>query len=115
MWLGECLHSVCVRAVLVCVAQGVHRIQSCLIPALGLVKSVCHLKKETNAGVTGRGGNGLSGDVGVADCRPVLFQIPSLLGAGTSRDPGLSCSGAGSRARSPGCRVEKWILCKVPS
>ncbi|XP_040423287.1 mediator of RNA polymerase II transcription subunit 12-like protein isoform X12 [Cygnus olor] len=33
-----------------------------------------------------RGRNGLSGDAGVADCCPVLLQIPALLGASTSSD-----------------------------
>lgn len=57
------------------VARGIYRTQSCVVPAFGLVKSVCHLKKETNAEFTGpsRVGSGLSGDIGVADCRPVPF------------------------------------------
>lgn len=49
MWLGESLHSTCVWTVLVCVAPGVYRIQSCVVPAFGLVKSIYHLEKDANA------------------------------------------------------------------
>lgn len=74
MWLGESLHSTCVWAELVCVARGIYRTQSVLCRSSLWVSEVClSFEKGDKSGVTGpsRGGNGLSGDVGVASCRPV--------------------------------------------
>lgn len=39
----------CVCEVLMRVAWGIYRTRSCVLSAFGLMKSLCHLEKKTNA------------------------------------------------------------------